>query len=169
MKNGIAIAGAALTALAAGLAAWQMPSTAVADGSRNGTDYKVDPDWPRELPNNWLVGQVAGVAVDRYDNIWIIQRPRTLTEDERGSDPDTTTNPPGVRRSDCCNLAPAVMVFNRDGDLLRGWGGPADPGYLTSRCTPAMGCNWPENEHGIYVDHNDFVYIAGNGGPTTRC
>ena len=101
-----------------------MPSTAVADGSRNGTDYKVDPDWPRELPNNWLVGQVAGVAVDRYDNIWIIQRPGTLTADERGSDPDTTTDPPEVRRSDCCNLAPSVLVFNRDGDLLRGWGGP---------------------------------------------
>ena len=27
-----------------------------------------------------------------------------------------------------------------------------------------MGCKWPGNEHGIYVDHNDFVYIAGNGG-----
>ena len=21
---------------------------------------------------------------------------------------------------------------------------------------------WPAREHGIYVDHNDFVYIAGN-------
>ena len=50
MKNGIAIAGAALTALVAGLAAWQMPSTAVADGSRNGTDYKVDADWPKSCP-----------------------------------------------------------------------------------------------------------------------
>jgi DNA-binding beta-propeller fold protein YncE len=26
-----------------------------------------------------------------------------------------------------------------------------------------MGCVWPAREHGIYVDQNDFVYIAGNG------
>ena len=43
-------------------------------------------------------------------------------------------------------------------------GRPADPGFLTSRCTPAMGCEWPTNEHGIFVDHNDNVWIAGNGG-----
>ncbi len=60
------------------------------------------------------------------------------------------------------------MVFDRDGHLLRSWGGPADPGFLTSRCAPAMGCEWPTNEHGIYVDHNDFVYIAGNGGPDNQ-
>jgi DNA-binding beta-propeller fold protein YncE len=61
-----------------------------------------------------------------------------------------------------------VLVFDRDGRLLRSWGGPADPGFLTSRCTPAMGCEWPNNEHGIYVDHNDYVYIAGNGGPDNQ-
>jgi len=56
------------------------------------------------------------------------------------------------------------MVFDREGNLIRAWGGPEDPGFLTARCAPAMGCEWPSNEHGIYVDHNDFVYIAGNGG-----
>lgn len=61
-----------------------------------------------------------------------------------------------------------MLVFNRDGDFLRGWGGPADPGFLTNRCAPAMGCEWPTNEHGIFVDHNDFVYIAGNGGPDNQ-
>jgi NHL repeat len=25
------------------------------------------------------------------------------------------------------------------------------------------GCVWPAGEHGIYVDHNDNVYVAGNG------
>jgi len=27
--------------------------------------YKVDPFWPKELPNNWIVGQIGGMAVDR--------------------------------------------------------------------------------------------------------
>ena len=47
------------------------------------------------LPNTWLMGQAAGVAVDRQDHIWVVQRPKSLTEDERGA----TVNPP---RSLCC-------------------------------------------------------------------
>ena len=119
-------------------------------------EFKVDPNWPKPLPNQWLVGQVAGIAVDRHDTIWIVQRPRTLTVDEAGA----AQIPP---RSDCCVPAPAVMRFDRKGNLLMAWGGPADPFYLTSRCTPAIGCEWPTNEHGIFVDHNDNVWIAGNG------
>jgi hypothetical protein len=42
---------------------------------RDAPEFKVDADWPKALPNQWLVGQVAGVAVDRNDTIWIIQRP----------------------------------------------------------------------------------------------
>lgn len=32
-------------------------------------NYKVDVTWPKQLPNNWIIGQVGGVAVDRHDNI----------------------------------------------------------------------------------------------------
>lgn len=120
--------------------------------------FKVDADWPKPLPNQWLLGQVAGVAVDRHDNIWIIQRPLTLTADEAGA----AQTPP---RSDCCKPAPSVMTFDRQGNLLQAWGGPADPGFLSTRCTPAKGCEWPTNEHGIFVDHNDNVWIGGNGQP----
>ena len=28
---------------------------------------------------------------------------------------------------------------------------------------PGQGYEWPENEHGIFVDDNDFVWLAGNG------
>jgi len=45
------------------------------------------------------------------------------------------------------------MQFDVQGNLLRAWGGAVDPGFLSSRCTPAMGCEWPTNEHGIFVDH----------------
>ncbi len=119
-------------------------------------EFKVDPDWPKTLPNQWLLGQVAGVAVDRQDTIWIIQRSSSLTADEAGA----AQTPP---RSECCFGAPAVMRFDAKGNLLQAWGGPADPNFLTSRCTPAIGCEWPTNEHGIFVDHNDNVWIAGNG------
>jgi hypothetical protein len=105
--------------------------------------FQVDPFWPKPLPNNWILGQVAGVAVDAQDHVWIIQRPRTLTDDEKGA----TLNPP---RSRCCVPAPAVIEFTPDGDVVQGWGGPAD------------GYEWPANEHGIYIDPKGFVWIGGN-------
>ncbi len=106
--------------------------------------FKVDPFWPKPLPNRWLLGQVSGVAVDAKDHVWIVQRPRTLTEDERGA----TLTPP---RSVCCVPAPPVIEFDAEGTLVQAWGGPG-PGY-----------DWPANEHGIFVDHTGHVWLAGNG------
>jgi DNA-binding beta-propeller fold protein YncE len=106
-------------------------------------EFKVDPFWPKPLPNNWLFGQIGGVAVDTQDHVWIVQRPRSLTEDERGA----TLKPP---RSKCCVPAPPVMEFDADGNFIQGWGG-AGGGY-----------DWVGREHGIYVDHKGFVWIGGN-------
>ena len=44
--------------------------------------FEVDPFWPKPLPNNWALGQVAGVAVDERDHVWIMQRPRSLSRAE---------------------------------------------------------------------------------------
>lgn len=153
-----AVGAAALATVLAG--ALGPADTVRADDRGQAPSFRVDPTWPKELPNNWLVGQVAGIAVDRHDNIWIVQRPNSLTSDEAGAD----AMPP---ISDCCHRSPSVMVFDRNGDLLKAWGGPYDPGFLGAggKCDPAAGCEWPQNEHGIYVDHNDYVYIGGNGGP----
>ena len=166
VSAGIAVAAGAA---ALGLTLVQFGSEAQATGNDRNPRFAVDAAWPKKLPNRWLVGQVAGVAVDRHDHIWIIQRPGSLTNDEAGAEPRFPLDPavPAERtgpRSNCCLAAPSVLVFDRAGNLLRAWGGPADPGFMTNKCTPAMGCNWPTNEHGIFVDHNDYVYIGGNGG-----
>jgi len=118
--------------------------------------YEVDASWPKLLPNNWLIGQVGGLAVDSHDHIWVLQRPRTLEDDEKGA----VANPPkrDEPRSICCKPSPSVMEFDGAGNLLQAWGGPEDPG----KCV-APRCIWPENEHGIFVDANDHVWLAGNG------
>ena len=41
-----------------------------------GPKFKVDPFWPKPLPNNWIIGQVGGMSIDSNDNIWVFQRPR---------------------------------------------------------------------------------------------
>lgn len=105
--------------------------------------FAVDPYWPKPLPGNWILGQVSGVAVDRHDHVWIIHRPGTLLDDEKGAQ----AKPPATR---CCEAAPAVLEFDADGTLLRHWGGPG------------QGYDWPRSEHGIFVDDEDNVWIAGN-------
>jgi DNA-binding beta-propeller fold protein YncE len=111
-----------------------------------GPTFKVDPFWPKPLPNNWIIGQVGGMFIDKDDNIWVFQRPRSVTPDEKGA----TLNPP---RSKCCVPAPSVLVFNRAGDVVKSWGGPGDN----------LGYDWPEQEHGILVDNKGFVWLSGNG------
>lgn len=106
--------------------------------------FQVDPQWPKPLPNNWIMGQAAGVAVDAEDHIWVVQRPRTLTDDEKAA----SLNPP---RTKCCVPAPPVMEFDQDGNLIKAWGGKGE------------GFDWPANEHGIYIDSKGFVWLAGNG------
>jgi hypothetical protein len=108
------------------------------------TRFRVDPAWPKPLPNNWILGQVSGVAVDADDHVWVLQRPRSLTEDEAGAG----LKPP---HSKCCLPAPPVLEFDAAGNLLRSWGGPG------------AGYDWPGNEHGVHVDAKGNVWVTGNG------
>jgi hypothetical protein len=106
--------------------------------------YQVDPFWPKELPNNWIMGQVGGMAVDKHDHIWVLQRPGLDTPDELGA----SQKPPW---SQCCFATPPVLEFDTQGNLLQSWGGPGE------------GFDWPKREHGIYVDKDDNVWIGGAG------
>jgi DNA-binding beta-propeller fold protein YncE len=105
--------------------------------------FQVDPSWPKTLPNQWIFGQIGGIFVDAQDHIWVNQRPGTLDAREKRA---STT--PNVK---CCKPAPSVVEFDQEGDVVQAWGGPGD------------GYQWPSNEHGVFVDHNNFVWVAGNG------
>jgi hypothetical protein len=105
--------------------------------------YAVDPSWPKPLPNNWIMGQVGGLTVDRENHIWVLQRPASDTVDELGA----AQNPP---RSECCVAAPPILVFDTQGNLLRSLGGPG------------QGYDWPTSEHGIHIDQKGNIWIAGN-------
>ena len=119
---------------------------AAAQGQKPGAvpTFQVDAYWPKPLPNNWTFGEFSGLAVDSHDHVWINQRPKTLADDEKY----LLANPPP---GDCCTPGPSIMEFDAEGNFVQGWGGPA-PGY-----------EWPENEHGVYVDYKDNVWVGGNG------
>ncbi|HEX6996327.1 MAG TPA: hypothetical protein VF339_19510 [Gammaproteobacteria bacterium] len=101
--------------------------------------YEVDPTWPT-LPNDWVLGEVTSVSVDRNDNVWVLHVPQSIPAEQRA------------------NAAPPVLQFDQEGNLLRSWGGPDE------------GTPWLGREHGIFVDANDFVWLGGRAGwprPTT--
>jgi len=116
---------------------------AAAQQPTDAPQFAVEASWPQPLPENWILGQVAGIAVDNQDNIWIIHRPGTQLDDEKGA----LQSPPATK---CCKPAPSVLQFDQAGKLLRSWGGPG-PGY-----------DWPKNEHGIHIDKAGNVWLAGN-------
>jgi hypothetical protein len=138
------LAGACATGAGAGSGAPAPASSPASAAAGGGKGYQVDPFWPQPLPNGWILGQVSGVAVDADDHVWVLQRPGSLSDDEKGA----TFKPPLSR---CCAPAPPVLELDASGKLLRSWGGPG-PGY-----------DWPGNEHGIHVDAAGYVWITGNG------
>jgi DNA-binding beta-propeller fold protein YncE len=64
--------------------------------------FEPDTTFPR-LPNDWVLGNVSDVAVDRQDNVWILHRPRTVRAGK--------------------TAAPAVLEFDAAGNFLQAWGG----------------------------------------------
>jgi DNA-binding beta-propeller fold protein YncE len=98
--------------------------------------FRVDPMWPKPLPNRWIIGAVAGVAVDKRDHVWITHRPSTLQPNETRS---------------IWKAAPPVLEFDASGTLVSSWGGPG------------AGYEWPQLEHGIYIDDNDNVWLGAGG------
>jgi hypothetical protein len=111
--------------------------------------FEVDPFWPRPLPNHWVLGSTIGVSVDAQDHVWILHRPQSVDDNFKAAD----ANPPiGV----CCTVAPPVLEFDQDGNLIASWGGPGAE------------YDWPVSNHGITVDSQGNVWIGGNDASDTQ-
>jgi hypothetical protein len=107
--------------------------------------FEVDPMWPKPLPNGWVIGQAIGLTVDSRDHIWMVHRVDSLDANEVSA----AQNPP---LGTCCKPAPPVLEFDAAGNLLRSWGGPGE------------GYEWPQSNHGMFVDHKGLVWLGGNVG-----
>jgi len=97
--------------------------------------FKVDPFWPKPLPNRWSMQQVTGLYVDdKTGHVWFLNRGQAADGDEIGGD----GNPP---RIDCCVRGPEAIELDQEGNGY-------DP-------------KWPTALQTILVDRQGNVWIAG--------
>ncbi len=107
--------------------------------------FEVDPLWPKPLPNHWILGSTVGVAIDARDHVFVLHLTDSFTaRTEIGA----AANPP---TGECCIPAPNVLEFDPEGNLVGHWGGPGD------------GFSWPLANHGLAIDGQGNVWIAGTG------
>ena len=93
--------------------------------------FKFDPDWPKTLPNKWKLGGVTGLAVDKDDNVWVLNRPNDLTDIELEAE---------IGIADCCMRPPSMIHFDKQGNVIGSFDAPQG--------------------HGMAVDSKGSVYIG---------
>jgi hypothetical protein len=123
---------AATLALLAG-AALVITFTGSGAQAQSAPRYRFDPDWPKPLPNKWKMGGVTGLAVDKDDNVWVLNRPNDLRDLELQAE---------IGIADCCVRPPSMIHIDKNGDVI----GSFDP---------------PQG-HGMDVDSQGFVYIGSD-------
>ena len=151
-RNRSLVAGASVVALLVvmGISQLVLERTAAAQnkGAVQAPRFEVDPLWPKPLPNHWILGSTIGVWVDTDDHVWVIHRSTaTLGNNEKTLE---------TKQGECCAGAPPVLEFDQEGNLLRHWGGPG------------QGYEWPDSNHGIFIDYKGNVWVGGNGGPDSH-
>jgi hypothetical protein len=93
--------------------------------------FEVDPNWPK-MPANFRAPFVSGIQIDSQGNAWLTTRPARAQPDAQKI------------------VGPPIMIFDPNGNYIRGWGGPG-PGY-----------QWPASEHNIYIDYKGYVWLTGD-------
>ena len=83
------------------------PIRSTAQSLSKAPHFEVDPGWP-SIPNNWVLGEVTSVSVDKHDHIWVLHVPQSIPEAQRA------------------DAAPPVLEFDTAGKLLASWGGPGE-------------------------------------------
>src|ERR1044072_913536 len=89
-------ASAASLSLALGLAPAQ---------AQTAPKFAIDASWPKDLPKDWITGQLGGVCTAEQDHIYVVNR-RNITDEEK----ETSIS------------APSIIKFDIEGNVVGSWG-----------------------------------------------
>ena len=109
------------------------PGAASVAAAQPAPELVFDPTWPKDLPDNWKLGGITGLALDRDENVWLYNRPNDLTNIELHAELD----PP---LAVCCVRAPSMIHLDRAGKVIGSFDAPQG--------------------HGMDVDNDGFVYLG---------
>ena len=73
--------------------------------TRTSPHYVADVNWPKPLPNQWILGGLGGTCVDAAGHVFILNRQDVL-------DGELNTG----------RLAPPIIEFDGDGNVVNSWG-----------------------------------------------
>jgi len=105
--------------------------------------YRVDPFWPKPLPNRWSMQQVTGLYVEqKNDHVWFLNRGSAALPIELTAEGDPSP-------SLCCVRGPELIEADQAGNVVQAWGGP--------KYNP----KWPTALQTVIVDTRGFVWISG--------
>src|SRR5580765_3428574 len=85
----------------------------VTSHAQNAPRYEADINWPKPLPNRWVLGGLGGLCVDTNDHVLILNRQDVIAGDLNGG-----------------TLAPPMIEFDPEGNVVNSWG---DPKIIDSR------------------------------------
>jgi DNA-binding beta-propeller fold protein YncE len=137
-------------AVAGALGTWTYDSQADGNAKVTAPKYKVDPFWPKPLPDKWVTGEVAGTCLDSKDHLFIVNRGF-----QTGG-----LQPP---ENQTAKASPPVIEFDKAGNVVNAWGDPTYNTAMQGTLGPGTNAVLPNSIHGCFVDYQDNVWIGGNG------
>lgn len=105
-------------------------------------EFTPDEGWPADLPEHWVIGPGTGLYVDDRDHVWILHRPERITEEDMAAVIAARDVP------NCCEPAPPLIELDPSGHVVATYGSIEQVD------------DWPYFPHGVFVDHNDFVWVG---------
>jgi hypothetical protein len=84
------------------LAAALVPSAVLA---QDAPKFAIDATWPKDLPKDWITGQLGGVCMGAQDHVYVVNR-RNITDEEK----ETSIS------------APSIIKFDTEGNVVGSWG-----------------------------------------------
>jgi sugar lactone lactonase YvrE len=73
--------------------------------AQNAPKFALDATWPKDLPKDWITGQLGGVCTAEQDHIYVVNR-RNITDEEK----ETSIS------------APSIIKFDTAGNVVGSWG-----------------------------------------------